>query len=91
MNDTSGTGNNQTQRKTFGKKGKSWNWIAYLAMLMLFGFTVIGMLWFIFVEGYEMRGQDWFWFGFNVLATIVGAGALWEEWRKRRASDKLPS
>ncbi len=36
--------NNQKLRKTIRGKNPSWRWIAYLAMLLLFGFTVIGML-----------------------------------------------
>ena len=58
MNDISEIENNQRLRKTIRGKNLSWRWIAYLAMLLLFGFTVIGMLWFIFVLGYEMRYQD---------------------------------
>ncbi|MFW9926819.1 MAG: hypothetical protein ACFFDM_08640 [Candidatus Thorarchaeota archaeon] len=44
MNDTSEIENNQRLRKTIRGKNPSWRWIAYLAMLLLFGFTVIGML-----------------------------------------------
>ena len=84
MNDTSEVENNQRLHKTIRGKNPSWRWIAYFAMLLLFGLTLIGMLWFIFVLGYEMRYQDWIWFGFNVLGTLAGLGALWEEWRMRR-------
>lgn len=44
------------------------------------------MLWFIFVEGYEMRDQDWLMFGFDVIGTLLGIAALWEEWRMRRSN-----
>jgi hypothetical protein len=84
LNDTSEVENSQTPRKTLWSKNPICRRIAYLAMLLLFGFTVIGMLWFMFVLGYEMRYQDWIWFGFNVLGTLAGIGALWEEWRMRR-------
>jgi hypothetical protein len=84
LNETSAAESNQSQHRAIGGKSPSWRWIVYLVMLLLFGFTVIGMLWFIFVLGYEMRNQDWILFGFNVLGTLVGLGALWEEWRIRR-------
>ncbi len=84
MHGTSDAQNNQKPRKIVKGKNPSWRWIAYLAALLIFAFTVFGMLWFIFVEGYEMRYQDWFWFGLSVLGTLAGIGALWEEWRLRR-------
>ncbi|MFW9767995.1 MAG: hypothetical protein ACFFEM_04180 [Candidatus Thorarchaeota archaeon] len=86
MDDTSEVEDNQNQRKPIRGRGSSWRWIVYLALFLIFGFSVIGMLWFIFVEGYEMRDQDWLMFGFDVIGTLLGIAALWEEWRMRRSN-----
>lgn len=81
MNDESETEENKIR---IGFRREPRKWIAPVLMLLLFGPLVIGVLWFIFVEEYQMRYQDWFMFGLYVLGTAWAAVALWQEWQKRR-------